>query len=64
MSRQQVAWEANDVFNPAATVKMVRYMVLYRSGQIRQGVDVLELGIAESTDGIRMKEDQRRFSIH
>ncbi len=58
MSRQQVAWEANDVFNPAATVKNGKIYVLYRS-EDRSGKGIGErtsrLGIAESTDGIRMK---------
>lgn len=58
MSKQQVAWEANDVFNPAAAVKQDKVYVLYRS-EDRSGKGIGErtsrLGIAESTDGINMK---------
>ncbi|GAB3431147.1 glycoside hydrolase family 130 protein [Niabella aquatica] len=58
MSGKQVAWEANDVFNPAATVKNGKIYVLYRS-EDRSGKGIGErtsrLGIAESTDGIKMK---------
>src|SRR4051794_5158429 len=31
MSGKQLAWEANDVFNPAATIKGNRIYVLYRA---------------------------------
>ncbi|MFT4153231.1 glycoside hydrolase family 130 protein [Parafilimonas sp.] len=58
MSRQQVAWEASDVFNPAAAVKAGKIYVLYRS-EDKSGIGIGErtsrLGIAESTDGITMK---------
>lgn len=58
MSKQQVAWEANDVFNPAAAVKGGRIYVLYRSeDRSGQGIGqrTSRLGMAESTDGIHMK---------
>ena len=58
MSKQQVAWEANDVFNPAAAVKNNKIYVLYRS-EDRSGKGIGErtsrLGIAESKNGIKMK---------
>lgn len=58
MSKQQVAWEANDVFNPAAAVKDGKIYVLYRSeDRSGQGIGqrTSRLGMAESTDGIHMK---------
>lgn len=58
MSGRMIAWEANDVFNPAATIKDGKIYVLYRS-EDRSGVGIGErtsrLGLAESTDGIHMK---------
>lgn len=58
MSGKEVAWEANDVFNPAATIKGNKIYVLYRS-EDRSGKGIGErtsrLGMAESTDGITMK---------
>ncbi|PUZ23506.1 hypothetical protein DCC81_23745 [Chitinophaga parva] len=58
MSKQQVAWEANDVFNPAAAVKGGKIYVLYRSeDRSGQGIGqrTSRLGMAVSTDGIHMK---------
>lgn len=58
MSGTEVAWESNDVFNPAATLKNNRIYVLYRS-EDKSGKGIGErtsrLGIASSRDGIRMK---------
>jgi predicted GH43/DUF377 family glycosyl hydrolase len=58
MSKQQVAWESNDVFNPAAVVKDGKIYILYRS-EDKSGKGIGErtsrLGIAESADGIRVK---------
>ena len=58
MSGQQVAWEASDVFNPAAVVKNNTIYVLYRS-EDKSGTGIGErtsrLGLAESTNGIQMK---------
>jgi predicted GH43/DUF377 family glycosyl hydrolase len=58
MSSTQVAWEANDVFNPAATIMNNKIYVLYRA-EDRSGKGIGErtsrLGIAESKDGIKMK---------
>jgi predicted GH43/DUF377 family glycosyl hydrolase len=58
MSQEAIAWEANDVFNPAATVKDSKIYVLYRA-EDRSGKGIGErtsrLGLAESTDGIAMK---------
>jgi hypothetical protein len=31
MSKKQVQWEANDTFNPAATIKNNKIVVLYRA---------------------------------
>ena len=58
MSKKQVAWEASDVFNPAAAIKQNKIYVLYRA-EDRSGVGIgmrtSRLGMAESTDGITMK---------
>ncbi|MFT3903017.1 MAG: glycoside hydrolase family 130 protein [Niabella sp.] len=58
MSRRKIAWEANDVFNPAATVKGDKIYILYRA-EDRSGKGIGErtsrLGLAESADGISMK---------
>jgi len=58
MRKATVAWEANDTFNPAATVRNGKICVLYRS-EDRSGVGIGErtsrIGIAESTDGIHFK---------
>ncbi len=58
MSKKQVAWEASDVFNPAAAIKQNKIYVLYRA-EDRSGVGIgmrtSRLGLAESTDGIIMK---------
>lgn len=58
MTNKKIAWEANDVFNPAATIKDNKIHVLYRA-EDRSGSGIGErtsrLGIAESEDGIHMK---------
>ncbi|GAB3418268.1 glycoside hydrolase family 130 protein [Niabella aquatica] len=58
MSQKKVAWEAGDVFNPAATVKNNKIYVLYRA-EDKSGVGIgkrtSRLGMAESGDGIKMK---------
>lgn len=55
VSRKAVAWEANDTFNPAATLKKGKIIVLYRA-EDRFGVGIgyrtSRLGYAESNDGI------------
>src|SRR5690349_3869961 len=57
MSNSRVAWEANDVFNPAATVRNNKIYVFYRA-EDKSGTGIGErtsrLGIAESKDGITM----------
>ncbi|RYY58087.1 MAG: hypothetical protein EOO05_17510, partial [Chitinophagaceae bacterium] len=58
MKKQPVRWESNDVFNPAATVKDGKIMVLYRA-EDKSGKGIGErtsrIGLAETTDGITMK---------
>ena len=58
MSGKKVAWESNDVFNPAATIRKNRIYVLYRA-EDKSGVGIGErtsrIGLAESRDGITMK---------
>ncbi|MGI8634137.1 MAG: hypothetical protein ACR2KZ_01910, partial [Segetibacter sp.] len=58
MSMKEIAWEANDVFNPAATIKDNKIYVIYRAEDksgIAIGTRTSRLGLAESTDGITMK---------
>lgn len=58
--KQKIAWEAGDVFNPAAAVHKNKIYVLYRS-EDRSGTGIgmrtSRIGIAESNDGINMKRD-------
>lgn len=62
MSKQKIAWEASDVFNPGAVVKSNRIYVLYR-GEDKSGMGIgkrtSRLGLAESKDGIKMKRHQK-----
>jgi predicted GH43/DUF377 family glycosyl hydrolase len=58
MSNKKVAWESNDVFNPAATIKGNKIYVLYRAEDksgIAIGTRTSRIGLAESEDGITMK---------
>ena len=57
MSKKMVAWESNDVFNPAATLKNNKIYVLYRSEDksgIAIGTRTSRIGLAESSDGVNM----------
>ncbi|MBO9202166.1 MULTISPECIES: glycoside hydrolase family 130 protein [Niastella] len=58
MSQTPIAWEANDVFNPAATIKDNKIYVIYRA-EDRSGIGIgkrtSRLGIAESSNGLTMK---------
>lgn len=58
ISKKKIRWEANDAFNPAATIKGGRIVVLYRA-EDKSGIGIGErtsrLGYAESEDGIQMK---------
>ncbi len=58
MSNKLLKWEANDVFNPAATYKDNKIVVLYRA-EDKSGVGIggrtSRIGMAESTDGITMQ---------
>lgn len=57
MSKKSVLWESNDAFNPGATIKDGKVVVLYRA-EDRFGVGIgfrtSRLGYAESSDGITM----------
>jgi len=57
MLKDTISWESNDTFNPAATVKNGKIVVLYRS-EDKSGVGIgfrtSRIGYAESTDGITM----------
>ena len=58
MTGKKIAWESNDAFNPGATIKNGKVVVLYRA-EDKSGVGIGErtsrLGYAESSDGIVMK---------
>lgn len=58
--KQKLAWEAGDVFNPAAIVKNNKIYVLYRA-EDRSGTGIgkrtSRLGMAESMDGITMRKN-------
>ncbi|MEP6594363.1 MAG: glycoside hydrolase family 130 protein [Ginsengibacter sp.] len=57
MTNKKVAWEANDVFNPAATVKANKIYVLYRAEDesgTAIGSRTSRIGLAESVDGFTM----------
>lgn len=62
MSGKQLAWEANDTFNPAAVVKDGKICVLYRA-EDKSGKGIGErtsrIGLAESADGIIMKKRKK-----
>lgn len=55
MTGKEVAWESNDTFNPGATVKDGKVVLLYRS-EDKSGIGIGErtsrLGYAESSDGL------------
>ncbi|RYG33701.1 hypothetical protein EON81_17530 [bacterium] len=58
MSGDSVAWEGSDTFNPAATVKNGRIVVLYRAeDHLAEGIGrrTSRLGYGESRDGIRFE---------
>jgi predicted GH43/DUF377 family glycosyl hydrolase len=62
MSNKQVSWEANFTFNPAATVKDGKIIVLYRS-EDKTGVEIgtrtSRIGYAESNDGLVFKRNAK-----
>jgi len=56
--KQMWQWEYNDTFNPAATIKNGKIVVLYRSeDNYSKGYSerTSRIGLAESTDGVTMK---------
>ena len=57
MRKQTVRWEESDTFNPAATVKDGKIVVLYRAeDNSAQGIGkrTSRIGYAEITDGVMM----------
>jgi predicted GH43/DUF377 family glycosyl hydrolase len=62
MSNKMVAWEADYTFNPAATVKNGKIVVLYRS-EDKTGVEIgtrtSRIGYAESNDGLTFKRNPK-----
>ncbi len=62
MSRQNIAWEASDVFNPGAAVRKNKIYVLYRGeDRLANGIGkrTSRLGMAESSDGIKMRRSSK-----
>lgn len=62
MHKRPLKWEESDTFNPAATVKDGKIVVLYRAeDNTFQGVGrrTSRLGYAETTDGVTMKRAPR-----
>lgn len=62
MQQKDVKWEESDTFNPAATVKDGKIVVLYRAeDNSAQGIGkrTSRIGYAESTDGVHMQRDNR-----
>lgn len=58
MQKRLIGWEESDTFNPAATVKDGKIYVLYRAEDNTAtgvGSRTSRIGLAESTDGIRME---------
>ncbi|MCF0053705.1 glycoside hydrolase family 130 protein [Dyadobacter sp. LJ53] len=58
MNKKQVDWESNDTFNPAATIKDGKIVVLYRAEDKAGraiGKRTSRIGYAESEDGITFK---------
>lgn len=61
MRKQPVKWEESDIFNPAATVKGGKIVVLYRAEDNSArgiGKRTSRIGYAESKDGIEFKRYQ------
>lgn len=61
MRQEQVKWEEGDTFNPAATVKDGKLVVLYRAeDNSAQGIGrrTSRIGYAESTDGLTLKRSE------
>lgn len=62
MSKDSVAWEANDTFNPAAALYKGKIVVLYRAEDktgIKIGHRTSRIGYAESTDGFSFTRKSR-----
>ncbi|TLU98791.1 glycoside hydrolase family 130 protein [Dyadobacter luticola] len=58
MNKRKIDWESNDTFNPAATIKNGKIVVLYRAEDKAGkaiGKRTSRLGYAESEDGITFK---------
>lgn len=60
MSGRKLHWESGAAFNPAATVKDNKIVVLYRaedlSGTLKIGGHTSRIGYATSTDGLHLKK--------
>jgi predicted GH43/DUF377 family glycosyl hydrolase len=66
MNKRQIDWESNDTFNPAATIKNGKIVVLYRAEDKAGraiGKRTSRIGYAESTDGITFQKTKRTGAI-
>ncbi len=61
MHKEQIKWEEGDIFNPAATVKDGKVVVLYRA-EDKSGMGIgkrtSRVGYAESKDGYKMNRSE------
>ena len=60
VSKQNVRWEAKDVYNPAAVVRNGKVYLLYRAEDTLKSVDgTSRIGLAVSSDGIHFKRQTK-----
>lgn len=60
VSKQNVHWEAKDVYNPAAVVRNGKVYLLYRAEDTLKSVDgTSRIGLAVSSDGIHFKRQTK-----
>jgi len=62
MTNKMVGWEANYTFNPAATVKSGKIVVLYRAEDktgFEIGTRTSRIGYAESNDGVHFNRNEK-----
>jgi len=56
ITQQKVYWEANDVYNPSAIVRLGKVYLIYRAEDTVRAVNgTSRLGLAESEDGIHFR---------
>ena len=60
VSKENVRWEAKDVYNPAAVVRNGKVYLLYRAEDTLKSVDgTSRIGVAVSSDGIHFKRQTK-----